>query len=574
MNKILVKSDDIILNYDLHSLPTAQHKSGLAGLLLMIESMKMRGFSNIPEVLEISAFKASIRFNRAAFRDMFNDLYSSEVIESKPSKKKREKGEDDKKTVIEPKRTERRETTNKKGEVKTEVYYIYDDYIPKGGFLKCFYPDGDGLWLKLWRDMLWNTLRGIPTTRLIYTKEADKKETAQTWNKLAESLRERENNKIISESISSSIFIGAQDENAEKVPFKGNIENNFLLHFSLIASLIFVPRSVSLKKTDRGKSFDNGYALAVPEPSDLKEFVQDAKLMLKELETDVSGYRPRASIICMPEEGGLEYLTLLNALARKKVSNSQISDSIDAVEIYHLQKKGNSIKLLNLGRILPDRRLLSDYELMYNTCLNPFFKSQRIKNLLAGLPWYEDMHVMFSVLPWETFAFSPGETPNLISFFGADVEKKLNAIKEELKSKGGDNMTDEVRDDQLAIIVRNVVKSYVRVKTEKKTGFSWATQKEQSRFKETALKVCSQAFLDMRGRRDRVFVEYFTGVLCSVPQYMPEEDYITVVNTLLSDPDKVKCLAMLAMSATSSLYRSGNDNQSDKKKEEANDDEQ
>ena len=42
MNTSVKEDGHITLEYDLYELPTAQHKAGLAGLLLMIESMKMQ----------------------------------------------------------------------------------------------------------------------------------------------------------------------------------------------------------------------------------------------------------------------------------------------------------------------------------------------------------------------------------------------------------------------------------------------------------------------------------------------------------------------------------------------------
>ena len=72
-------------------------------------------------------------------------------------------------------------------------------------------------------------------------------------------------------------------------------------------------------------------------------------------------------------------------------------------------------------------------------------------------------------------------------------------------------------------------------------------------YREAREKVCSDAFLAMRGRRDQEFVEYFTGTICSVPQYLSQEEYIAVARALMTDWERIKILSMLALSAHSYL---------------------
>ena len=59
---------ELLLEYHLHDLPTAQHKAGLAGLLLMSESMKRRKIPDIPEALNVTATGATIRFTAASLQ--------------------------------------------------------------------------------------------------------------------------------------------------------------------------------------------------------------------------------------------------------------------------------------------------------------------------------------------------------------------------------------------------------------------------------------------------------------------------------------------------------------------------
>jgi len=124
-------------------------------------------------------------------------------------------------------------------------------------------------------------------------------------------------------------------------------------------------------------------------------------------------------------------------------------------------------------------------------------------------------------------------------------------------------MNEKDQDDLLARRVYRLIQAYVNYRTEKKSGKKYEdfkNNKDEKRrtiypkeYREAREKVCSDAFLAMRGRREKDFVEYFTGTICSVPQWLPEEDYLAVSHALIAESEKVKTLAMLALSACSYL---------------------
>jgi CRISPR-associated protein Cmx8 len=560
----------ITLEYDLFDLPTAQHKAGLAGLLLMIESMKMRKLSLLPEVKPTTATSAGFVFTKDSMQKIFDDLYDASWVEVQS--KQKWQGKDPKKVLeVEP-------PPESEGKKKKEKYYVYDAVQPKGDFLKAFYPDDSEAWLKLWRDMLWNTLRGKPLTRGVYEERACEQSSSiadTMWNNLLKAKKEQLKGKSVTDSIAGSLFIGAQDVNAERVPFKGTIEQNFLLHFWPVAALIYVPQRLTIE----GKLEYAGYASVIPEPADLKSFIEDARQLLRSLKTVSVGLYPKSALIDLPEEGGLEYIY---HLARSRIDQMEISYSLAAVEIYHLEKKGNNIRLLTAERIVPNKNLLNDYEILRQICRHPLYKAQRIHNLLAGKPWYADMDAVFNSHPWPFFIQRQGKTNNRIPFFGLDarkdflaIERKLKVIEDNLKLKsGGKCMSEGISSDQLAKIrdkqlprrIYGLIRAYVNHKTEVKSGKKYEDFKNNKdnrgyvlwpkEYREAREKVCTDAFLAMRGRREQDFVEYFTGTICSIPQYLPEEDYLIVTDALISDWEKVKTLSMLALSAHSYLGES------------------
>jgi CRISPR-associated protein Cmx8 len=550
---------NLAVEYDLFSLPTAQHKAGLAGMLLMIETLKERKMAPIPVVEELSATRARVVFTRESLQIVFDDLYDASWIEREYKTKW---------TGQDPKAVKEKEI-QADGKKKIERTYVYDVVEAKGAFLQHLYPTNDAGWVKLWRDMLWSILRGIPATRNIYEDRADNKSCSlagELWTSLKKSVELTKRGQSRTENISSSLFIGAEDSNAEKVPFKGAVEHNLLLHFWPIVSLIYVPRIIGVERSDEQKlkikRDEGGYVLAIPEPSNLKEFCSDVRQLLRGLETDAAGFRPKSALIDLHEEGGLEYLY---HFAKVRIDHAEeIAFSLCAVELYHLQKQGNRIRQLAAERILPSKHMLRDYENLRKAATNPFFKSLCIRNLLDGRQWYEGADSGFHRNPMPIFVFCKDRTPREIRFFGIDARKKLESIEYDLNiRKQGGIMGEKEHDDQLTLRVYRLIQTYVNQKTEDKSGKKFKDFRENKddknriiypqEYREAREKVCTDAFLAMRGRRDQDFIEYFAGSICSVPQYMSEGDYVAVAGALMTNWEKIKTLSMLALSAHSYL---------------------
>lgn len=112
--------------------------------------------------------------------------------------------------------------------------------------------------------------------------------------------------------------------------------------------------------------------------------------------------------------------------------------------------------------------------------------------------------------------------------------------------------------DELAVRVHSMIRSYVSYKTEKRCGKSYSNFKasgyKDGQYINANNKVCMDTFLAIRGRKDhREFINYFTGTICSVPQFLRNEQYQNLSVALL-DPEQwesLKSLSMLALSALS-----------------------
>ncbi len=555
MSQITVQDDHVTLDYDLFELPTAQHKAGLAGLLVMIESLRRRKIEPIPEV-SVSTATVRVTFTEKSLRTVMDDLFDARWRETLVRQKW---------TGQTPKRIDE-VTVETAGKTKTEKRFVYDIVQPTGAFLQTFYADGDGVWAALWRSMVRTILRGIPRTRTVYNERADGKPSAETgrvWTKLRKAAQKRAKNQILTDKLTSSLLVGAEANNPERVPFVGAVEDNLLLHFWPLVALIFVPRELRVKRTEEAiqikRDTELGYVLAIPEPADLKAFTEDVIGLLRGLDPTKSGYRPRDARIDLFEESGLEYL---HHFAKNKTERQEdFIFSLHAVELYHLQKQGNRIRQLTADRILPRPDVISDYEQVRGGLSNPFFKMIHLRNILAGTPWYTGAEAVFRTQPMPIFVRC-AKTPRDARFFGRDVKHKLSTIAKTIETKKGANlMTERDHEDQLALLVHRLIQQYIRRRTEEKSGKKFKEFKDNKgennrinyprEYREALEKVATDAFLAMRGRRDQDFVEYFTGTICSVPQFLPPEDYLTVANKLMDDWQTIKTLSMLAISANS-----------------------
>ena len=104
----------LTLTYDLFDQPTAQHKAGLAGLILLIESMKTRKLSPLPDIVDLDRTSVSIRVTLDSLQKLFDDLYTStlERVESRSKWKGKEPLETLEKTVADPDGTQKKKSVS------------------------------------------------------------------------------------------------------------------------------------------------------------------------------------------------------------------------------------------------------------------------------------------------------------------------------------------------------------------------------------------------------------------------------------------------------------------------------
>jgi CRISPR-associated protein Cmx8 len=411
--------ESLKLAYDLYSLPTAQHRAGLAGLLVVIETMRRRGRSNLPGVEGPAGGVVRLTLTERSLIALFNEIYEATTEETSSRKVFTDR------RTGEPVPPIRQETVTfldpKTGKERTRTEYVYPQVVPGAPFLQAL--DMPPIWLKLWRDAVWQTLRGVPLTRKPYEERADGRdvhEATTLWQELLKEQRQAAKGETFVTEVASSLLLGAQAVNAERVPFRGRPSENLLLHGWPVVMGLGEAWRVKAEKGGVTEEAE-GYVLTVPNVADIDAFVDEFMAGVAQLSEDRFRYRPREAVLALPAEGGLEYLRHLALLAKALSGQGNIAFTVSGVEVYHLAKRGNSVVTLATDHVPARPDLLDRYELVRGHSFNLLFRAQLLRNLLADRPWYAGFGRLFDTQDQDLF-FDDG-----FGSFRADARRKFAA---------------------------------------------------------------------------------------------------------------------------------------------------
>jgi CRISPR-associated protein Cmx8 len=376
-----VSEEALDLVFDPFSLPTAQHRAGLAGFLVLLGSMARRGLAPLPGWSAAADGTIRVALTRRSLQNVLDDLYDGTWEE------RRSHGKPQGKKIRNVREIETTDATGKRSRT-----YSYEAVTPKAAFLKGMPP----VWLKLWRESIWATLRGIPMTRTPYEERAARQHARQVgsiWKDLSKAGERRPGGRFHTVDLAGSLFVGAQAANAERVPFRSRADEAFLLHFWPVVMGVYVPETI-----DRdGRTQFVGHVLAVPDVSDPLDFAAEFPSTLAQLGHELAGYRPREAVISVPQEGALEYLVHLAHFARAKAQQTEISYSVTGVEVYQIERRGNNIHVLAAERVEAAPDLLDQYETIRHRYHDPLFRRQIVLNLLRGEAWYRTFDRVLAV---------------------------------------------------------------------------------------------------------------------------------------------------------------------------------
>ena len=553
--------DSVLVPWSLPDLPTAQHKAGLAGLFVYMS--KMPEFitdpnAAFPVIESKSSMELSVRFTEASLKTLMDSVYAGEkhLVESRKKWSGR-KPDGEKTTPVE-----------ENGQQREEQVFLYEVVRPKAEII-AYWRGGDGEdpWVVLWRNAVRGVLRAGGNTEKIYeftlkqesptTKSGDLKEL---WDGLVAAARR---GREVVRNVPSSMFIGTETKSAERVDFKGAVHHNLLLHFWPFVSPVFVPREVQ-RKSGKWVTSDSGFVLAVPEAGDLTEFaslIEKHWRRLQNSDDGGSGGHPRQSRIDTAVEGGMAFLYSLAIDKLENMADGDFFDAVPQIELYHLEKRGNNVRMLAAESVRPSAKVLRRFaRIMAQSRPNFMFKRLLLHNLLDGLPWYARVaETLFARYPVELFIRSE-KSPGFARNFGWSAREQFKIER--------NNMSERVN---IARKVYEFVGEFVAQRAEKRSGakraelpkkdgkVDWsASSKKTKGYLAAREKVATDTFLAIRSRNSDEFVDYFVGSVCAVPQFMgakgisPEEGFIAISNALHESESKrteIKNLTMLALCA-------------------------
>jgi CRISPR-associated protein Cmx8 len=533
-------SEILTLKYNLAELPSSQHRAGLAGLVLMLRWLKNEpDKKGVCEISQIDETSATLQIDKEGLQFLFDKIYAASKEEVGRETKLKNKSKEE----IPPLREERRIVTDNDGKSKEKTFYIYPQVIPRGAFLVDYDKSDEGIWIKLWRNMIWSILRGVPATRRPYEERSEgvfTEDVDKVWQELNK-------NVDFTVDLPSTYFIGAQASNAENVSFKDLARFQFLLHFWAFVAQIYAPLIWTFdRKTNRESPKDSGYALVIPDVAELETFCDELPDVLQSRSSEKFGYRPKESVVDVAAEGALDLMHKINQRLSTKVN--QVSDLLLGVDVVHLEKQGNNIRLWGNSRIYPSRLIIDKYKNAKDKYKNQSFRRQVILNILNEKDWFYGFDLLLSKTDSEQ---TIGQT-----FFRSDVRKAFEDIGATNKLRGENNMdanSQEPVPKTIEEIVYRLVGTYISAKLKSKYQLEWnesykGTPKEVE-YNEKKGKIAREAFLAIRSRTESDFVDYFASTLCAFPQFLNEKGYATLAENLHSETDKVRTLTMLALSA-------------------------
>lgn len=576
--------DHLTLRYTLSEMPTAQHKAGLAGLVLSVKEMqdpsRRREFSaltddQIPKLEELGPDHAVITLSERSCQALFDDCYRARM--GTVEVEKPWKGAE----VLSLVTRKRVDPTTKKEKLVT--LHVHPNLEPRNPFLArhLFRDDPDDrqdLWYKLWRDMIFQIPRSKPTTRNPY-KEAVSgscREGAKMWSELIKFENARRKGSIRTIRLSSSLLLGAQDTTAENVGYADRVDNSLVLNFWPLTTLIYVPTQLKIDAADASKSraVPIGFSLAIPDVSNLSGFCNCFPGVLQQFKTNAKpqGFRPQNACVDLAAEGALDLLTQQAWLAAEKTKNVQLSGRLHAIEYVHVEKQGNNVKTLSAGRIGPEPGLLERYRFIADKYQSPLFRHCRLGSLLRRQrqPWWYGFTSFLETLPHELFlgVNLPPIAWNFrrdlrVAFF-EDTDTKPLPTNESEKMTTAPTETGPRKTIELA--VRNIVGTYIREKTGAKLeDENKSKQPEESvqnaggptsktEFEDKRSELAKKLFLEIRSRREDDFKSYFAERFGASSQKFNlgnESDFQCVCNELLKNPGDVRIMTLLAISACS-----------------------
>lgn len=524
--------DLLEIEYRLADLPSSQHRAGLAGLVLMANWVKEEYVSRGICDVEIGSDSVMLYVDQLGLSELFNGLYAAsrgEQSRPRPMRNLRTK------EVIPPLREEVRLVSNPLTglSVRTRVC-VYETIIPQGAFLAELDPSGDdenGLWLSLWREVVWMVLRAVPATRKPFEARAKDEPLADSlvvWNELCRGWD-------YPVRVSGTSRLGAQTVTAERVPYFDLARLRFLLNFWPLVAQIYVP-----VVHDAADDIDfRGFVIAIPDVRDQALFNEHFPGVM--LARGVARYRPRPfrpeeSVIGLVEEGGLDLLGRFQKQLRVDGEPAAVGQVLDGVDLFHLERQGNTVHSLSVTRIESDERLLDQYSKLRRLLHNPLFRRRLISNLLNQTKrWYAGFDDLLT------------GRPTALTFSNRHFRRDAAAVLARVQARGLVGWESE--SGQFEGTVCRVIAEYLDARAAPAATIKRGGEKNEVVVGPAREKVARETFLAVRTRRGEEFVRYFQAELLAKRVGLNHSPSPEILELTGRRSDEIRTLALLALVA-------------------------
>jgi CRISPR-associated protein Cmx8 len=192
--------------------------------------------------------------------------------------------------------------------------------------------------------------------------------------------------------------------------------------------------------------------------------------------------------------------------------------------------------------VMPTRENVDRSDIL-GDCWSHLTKHQVLINVLADRPWWNGFDRVCATYGKDLTIKDKG--------FCHDARILFNRFNPEDRS-----MSDQTPQSPRSLeqLILRMVTSWLTGRLESKYHLSWNTVKgtpQEADYEEKKTKLATQAFLAARSRPGREFARWFTATLCSVNQrsISSETDFVALAQALDEQPDHVRSLTLLALSA-------------------------
>lgn len=517
----------IELHYSLGELPSSQHRAGLAGLVLLIRWLRrQRGARRgMYEITRLDAAGLTLRLSKVGLAMIFDAAYRA-FTENRAYPFPFEEKEPIEVRFIE----------DASGNSPGRTLYVYPVKVPEGAFLVDWDRSPEGLWIKLWRDVVLAIFRGSRGLRLPYIARSDRRhaptparDVERTWYWLTT------RGKAV--GIAGKDLLGAKSCTEDGIPFKDHPRLQFLLNFWPFTAQIYAPRTVDCQ----GTITSVGYTIAIPDVGDLEIFCDDLEHALTNRTPEDNkriGCRPCGAVVDLNIEGGLDFFARMKRTVSLREGRRATADVVLGVDLFHMERLKNRVFMRGIGRVNPDETLVDAYARVRGLLWSTPFRRQRVANLVDHKPWHDGFDRLI-LRSSEELTLGCGR-------FRHDARIMFeNEVS---------NMKHPTNLDSLSQIVLRFVGAYLRGRLESKYGMTYAEAKSRNeieRYRTLRRKVARDAFLAVRARTGEEFCEYFVATLGSVRQCVGDPEFGLLSQALFDEAKlaQVRTITLLALCA-------------------------